>query len=113
MVSNTTLVEYYERHKTDYPVVFDLMDDGIVMKVIGEGNAFAYLEGNAYQVYPSDLMPYVFINSLKDDAKTHQFEFDENDPRLVLDVFVNCVYLQLNRIRNDVENLMSAIEGRK
>ena len=114
MVSNTTLVEYYERHKTDYPVIFSAIDNGIVMwSDAKETESIAYLENSMYEVFPSDEIPRMFIRSLKEDALAHHLEYDEDDPQLVLDAFLDCTYLRLNRIRNDVVRLMNIIEGRR
>lgn len=113
MLTNEKLLEYYNSHKKDYPVVFAQTDKGIIM-TRGEGeNAFAYLDGKSYEVYPSDEMPFVFVNNLEQDAEKYQLEYDENDARLILDTFVDCVYLQLNRIKRDAEYLMRVIEGKE
>lgn len=112
MLTNKQLMEYYNNHKENYPVVFSRMDDGIIMvKAEGE-NSIAYLENNGYEVYPSDEMPMVYINSLKEDAERHHLEFDENNPQSVLDTFVDCTYLKLNSIKHEIEELMRIIEGR-
>ena len=114
MLTNEQIMEYYENHRADYPVVFSAIDNGIVMwSDAKETESIAYLEDNAYQIYPGNLMPYVYIRGLQEDAESHHLEYDEDDPQLVLDAFIDCVYLLLNRLKRDVEDLMEAIEGRK
>lgn len=114
MLTNEQIMEYYENHRADYPVVFSAIDNGIVMwSDAKETESIAYLENSMYEVYPSDEMPYVFIRGLKEDALAHHLEYDEDDPQLVLDAFLDCTYLRLNRIRNDVVRLMNIIEGRR
>lgn len=113
MLTSDRLMMYYNSHSDDYPAIFEQHDNSIVMKVNEGSDAIASLEDvRAYEVYPSLLMPYVFVNSLKEDAERHHLEYDDNDPQLVLDAFINCVYLQIWRINNDTRELMDVIEGR-
>lgn len=110
---NSALYEYYLSHKEDYPVTFSIMDDGLAMSKPEGGNVIALLEDRSYEVFPSDEVPYVFVNSLIDDAETYQFEMDENNPRQILDAFIDCTYLQLSKLRNEVDKMMAVIDGRE
>lgn len=113
MVSNTTLVKYYEQHKADFPVVFSIAGDSIIMAEAEGEDTIAALNGHGYEVYPSNMCPYVFIESLPEDASRYHLEYSDDDAYAVLSCFVDCVYLKLNQIRREIEHNMAVIEGRK
>lgn len=112
MVSAEKLIEYYNSHKADYPVVFTLADNGVYMAESEDADAIAYLDGRSYEVYPGNDVPYTIIYSLKDDAETIQLDYNEDDAKTILNAFVDCTYLRLFKLWRKIERTLKVIEGR-
>lgn len=113
MLSNCELVEYYEAHKEEFPVVFKAMSENAISMLESDdwrADIITIYEDGEYKVFPSDEVPYSFVNSLAEDAKTYAFNLDMENPQSVLTALVDCTYLRLYELRRDIDKLMAIIE---